>query len=53
MKKINKQKNFDTVKTFRKIKDRISSEIKDMNFDELKKYLSDLPKGIPIINKKS
>lgn len=53
MKKIHKQKSFDAVKTFRSIKDQISSEIKHMNLDELKKYLSDLPKGNTVLNKKS
>jgi hypothetical protein len=53
MKKINKQKSFDAVKTFRNIKDKISSEIKHMNFDEFKKYLSDLPKVNTVLNKKS
>lgn len=30
---------FDTVKTFRKIKDKISKDLKGMNFDEIKRYL--------------
>ncbi len=33
-------KEFDTVKVFRNIKDKISSDIKDMNFDQLTAYLS-------------
>ena len=53
MKKASKQKSFDAVKTFRDIKDQISSEIKYMNFEQLKKYLSDVPKGNVVINKKS
>ena len=31
--------NFDTVKTFRAIKDRISSDIKGMTFEQLVAYL--------------
>lgn len=32
-------KDFDTVKTFREIKDKISSDIKGMSFEQLKAYL--------------
>ena len=32
-------KDFDTVKTFREIKEKISLEISDMSFEELKEYL--------------
>ncbi|GGE36156.1 hypothetical protein [Psychroflexus planctonicus] len=32
-------KEFDTVKTFRKIKDQISKDLKDLSFDEIKEYL--------------
>jgi hypothetical protein len=52
-KKASKQKSFDAVKTFRDIKAQISSEIKYMIFEQLKKYLSDLPMGNVVINKKS
>jgi hypothetical protein len=34
-----KTKTFDTVKTFRKIKDSISKEIHDMSFEQLKVWL--------------
>ena len=34
-----KEKEFDTVKTFRAIKEKISKDIVDMNFDEIKAYL--------------
>lgn len=34
-----KPKDFDTVKTFRKIKDKISNEIKNMSFNEFQAYL--------------
>ena len=34
-----KEKEFDTVKTFRKIKNKISLEISDMNFEQIKEYL--------------
>jgi hypothetical protein len=37
------KKKFDSVKTFRKIKESISMEIQDMSFDELKKHLSEQP----------
>ena len=33
------EKEFDTVKTFRAIKDKISSEMANMNFDQIKEYL--------------
>jgi len=35
----NNKKEFDTVKTFRKIKDRISKDLKGMSFEEIKAYL--------------
>jgi hypothetical protein len=34
-----KIKDFDTVKTFRAIKDQISEDIKKMNFEELSAYM--------------
>lgn len=36
-----KGKEFDTVKTFRAIKDKISKDIADMNFEQIKAYLKD------------
>lgn len=39
-KKENQKKEFDTVKTFRKIKDKISTDLKGMSFDEIKAYLN-------------
>ncbi len=33
------EKVFDTVKTFRTIKDKISLEMANMNFEEIKAYL--------------
>jgi len=42
----NKVKDFDTVKTFRKIKEKISQEIEGMTFEELKKYLAQTPKKV-------
>ena len=39
IKKVSEEKEFDTVKTFREIKDKISLEMKDMNFDQIKAYL--------------
>jgi len=38
-KKIVKEKEFDTVKTFRAIKDKISLEMANMNFEQIKDYL--------------
>ena len=35
----NQKKEFDTVKTFRKIKERISNDFKGMSFKEIKEYL--------------
>ena len=32
-------KEFDTVKTFRDIKDKISLDISNMSFDQIKEYL--------------
>lgn len=37
--KIQTEKDFDTVKTFREIKDKISEEIKGMNFEQFTAYL--------------
>ena len=34
-----KVKSFDTVKTFRKIKDNISKEIADMSYEQLQAWL--------------
>ena len=34
-----KIKEFDTVKTFREIKDKISKDIKGMTFEQLQEYL--------------
>ena len=34
-----REKEFDTVKTFRTIKDNISLEMEDMNFGQIKEYL--------------
>lgn len=34
-----KEKEFDTVKTFRAIKDKISLEMSNMNFEQIKAYL--------------
>ncbi len=38
-KKAVQEKDFDTVKTFRAIKDKISLEMADMNFEQIKDYL--------------
>lgn len=37
--KIKKEKDFDAVKSFRAIKEKISEEISGMTFEELKVYL--------------
>jgi hypothetical protein len=33
------EKEFDTIKTFRAIKDKISLEMANMNFEQIKEYL--------------
>jgi hypothetical protein len=38
-KKPGQEKEFDTVKTFRAIKDKISLEMANMNFEQIKAYL--------------
>jgi hypothetical protein len=38
--KVKTPKAFDTIKTFRKIKEKISSEIQGMTYEEFKKYLT-------------
>ncbi len=38
-KKAIKEKEFDTVKTFRAIKDKISLKMSTMNFEQIKAYL--------------
>ena len=38
-KKTDQEKEFDTVKTFRDIKDKISLEMANMNFEQIKEYL--------------
>jgi len=35
----NQKKEFDTVQTFRKIKDKISKDLKGKSFTEIKEYL--------------
>ncbi len=39
IKKQKNEKDFDTIKTFRTIKDKISLEISNMNFEQIKDYL--------------
>jgi hypothetical protein len=39
METIKKEKSFDAVKMMREIRDKISAETQNMNFEELKKYL--------------
>ncbi|CAN5513894.1 hypothetical protein BH11BAC3_BH11BAC3_39460 [soil metagenome] len=38
-KKAIKRKEFDTIKTFRAIKDKISLDMVNMNFEQIKEYL--------------
>lgn len=40
METIKKEKTFDAVKMIREIRDKISSETKNMTFEELKDYMS-------------
>lgn len=37
--KTKKEKGFDTVKTFRAIKEKIAKDIADMNLEQIKEYL--------------
>jgi len=39
MNKVEKNKEFDTVKFFRKVKEKIAEETKNMSFAEFKKYM--------------
>ncbi len=39
IKKPKQEKDFDTVKTFRAIKEKISLEMANMNFEQIKGYL--------------
>lgn len=41
MKTKTKEKKFDTVKTFRKIKNEISKKLSELSPEEIKKYLKD------------
>ena len=45
--KVKTEKDFDSVKTFRAIKEKISKDIKDMAFAQLSVYL-DIEKSNPI-----
>jgi hypothetical protein len=38
-KKENKEKEFDTVKTFRKIKEQISNDLTGKSFEQIKEYI--------------
>ena len=39
MKTKNKEKEFDTVKTFREIKNKISKDLTGISFEQIKEYL--------------
>ena len=41
-----KEKEFDTVKTFRAIKEKMSLEMSNMNFDQIKEYLKNRSKKL-------
>jgi hypothetical protein len=41
-----KKKEFDTVKTFRAIKEEIAAEISSMSFDQIKEYLKEHSKKL-------
>lgn len=52
--KTKKKKDFDTVKMMREIRDKISKETMNMNFEELKKYMSErLNKGEAMMEKRN
>jgi len=51
--KIKKEKNFDTVKMMREIRDKIGKETMNMSFEELKKYMAErLHKSQVVMDKK-
>jgi len=41
-----KEKEFDTVKTFRAIKEKVSLEMANMNFEQIKEYLKENSKKL-------
>ena len=41
MKTHDKEKSFDTVKTFRKIKEKIARDLSGMSFEQIKVYLKE------------
>ncbi len=47
---IKTKKTFDAVKMMRDIRSKISTETKDMSFDQLKKYISDRIKNSELKN---
>lgn len=52
--KTKKDKDFDAVKMMREIRDKISKETMNMNFEELKKYMSErLKKNQVVMDKKN
>jgi len=50
--KSKKEKDFDAVKMMREIRDKISEETMNMNFEELKKYMNDRMKKNPVLTDK-
>ena len=51
--KTKKEKDFDAVKMMRDIRDKISKETMNMNFEELKKYMNErLRNSQSVANKK-
>ncbi|MBE2278854.1 MAG: hypothetical protein IAE91_00545 [Ignavibacteriaceae bacterium] len=50
--KTKKEKDFDAVKMMREIRDKISEETVNMNFEELKKYMNERLKKNQIVTDK-
>jgi len=47
----NSEKEFDTVKTFRAIKEKISKDIYKMNLEQIKEYLQNQKIFVPFLQK--
>lgn len=52
MKTKKEEKDFDTVKMMREIRDKISKETMDMSFEELKKYMTEQTNKVQAVKDK-
>ena len=53
MKTKKEEKDFDTVKMMREIRDKISKETMDMSFEELKKYMTEQTNKVQAVKDKN